>query len=231
MKKILCTIILFNLLVLSACSSSKVENTTSAKYTKQTIDQSVKYGNAKGEVYYQRIQLKGESESFQKINKDIQKDCDKFLNSRLAKDIKEFTKNYPKEKNTYHWRAKSSVTYNQKSIISIMVQTEWWEGGVSNTDRYGLNYSLKTGKKLRVDEVCDKPIMKVLYNSIKNRVKKQQEDEGALKEIKKKKVEKLNYYINNDGYVIVTFGPYEIGAGGWYREYKVGKRDDINQKR
>ena len=223
MKKILCTIILFNLLVLSACSSSKVENTTSAKYTKQTIDQSVKYGNAKGEVYYQRIQLKGESKAFQKINKDIQKDCDKFLNSRLAKDIKEFTKNYPKEKNTYHWRAKSSVTYNQKSIISIMVQTEWWEGGVSNTDRYGLSYSLKTRKKLRVDEVCNKPIMKVLYNSIKNRVKKQQEDELALKEIKKKKVEKLNYYINNDGDVIVTFGPYEIGAGGWYREYKVGK--------
>ena len=215
-----------NILLLSACSASKVNAMSSAKYMKQKIDQSVKYGNAKGEVYYQRIQLKENNKSFQKINKSIQKDCNQFLNSRLAWEIKEFTKRYPKEKNTYHWRAKSSVKYNKKSIISIRVQTEWWEGGVSNIDRYGLNYSLKTGKKLHVNEVCrksKKTIKRTLYKSIKNRVEKQQEDERALKEIKKKKVKKLNFYIKKNGDVIVTFGPYEIGAGGWYREYKVGK--------
>ena len=226
MKKITSIILCLSLLLLSACSASNVDAMSSAKYTKQTIDQSVKYGNAKGEVYYQRIQLKGENKASNKINKAIQKDCNKLLKSRLAREIKEFTKNYPKEKNTYHWRAKSSVKYNKKSVISIRVQTEWWEGGVSNTDRYGLNYSLKTGKKLHVNEVCKKSkkrIKKILYKSIKNRVKKQQEDERALKEIKKKKVKKLNFYIKKNGNVIVTFGPYEIGAGGWYREYKVGK--------
>lgn len=212
--------------VVSVCNVSDVNALSSAQYTKQTIDRSTKYKKTKAEVYYQLVQLKGDSTAIQKINKAIRKDCSKFLDSSNTKSLKGYAK-ISKEKETYCWKAKTSVKYNKKGIISILVDTYWWAGGVSNTNRYGLNYSLKTGKKIYLHQACKKSkkaIKKKLYRAVKKRVAKQQEDQGALKVIKKKKIKKINFYIKKNGKVYATFGPYELGMGGWFREYKVGKR-------
>lgn len=199
---------------------------SSVEYTKQKIDNSAKYGKTKAEVYYQLIQLKGDTPVIQKINKAIRKDCNKFLYSSYTERIKEYAK-LSKEKETCCWEAKTAVKYNKKGIISIVVDTYWWAGGVSNTDRYGLNYSLKTGKKIYLHQACKKSkkaIKKELYRVVKKRVAKHQEDQGALKRIKKKKIKKINFYIKKNGKVYATFRPYELGVGGWFREYKVEKR-------
>lgn len=212
--------------VVSVCNVCDVSALSSAQYTKQTVDRSTEYKKTKAEVYYQLVQLKGDSTAIQKINKAIRKDCIKFLDSSNTKSLKGYAK-ISKEKETYCWKAKASVKYNKKGIISILVDTYWWAGGVSNTNRYGLNYSLKTGKKIYLHQACKKSkkaTKKKLYRAVKKRVAKQQEDQGALKVIKKKKIKKINFYIKKNGKVYATFGPYELGMGGWFREYKVGRR-------
>ena len=213
----------------SMVSAGFVENINAmptAKYTKQTISKSEKYGKTKAQIYYQKIQLKGKTKAIKKINKAIQKDCSNFLNSDNTNSLKDCAK-YSSEKATYYWRAKSSVKYNKKGIISVRVKTEWWAGGVSNTDMYGFNYYLKTGKKMYINKACRKSkknTKKSIYNSVKKKVDIQKEDQGALKVIKKKKIKDFKFYIKKNGTVMATFGAYELGAGGWYREYKVGKR-------
>lgn len=199
---------------------------SSVEYTKQKNDNSAKYGKTKAEVYYQLIQLKGDTPVIQKINKAIRKDCNKFLYSSYTKRIKEYA-NLSKEKETYCWEAKTAVKYNKKGIISIVVDTYWWAGGVSNTDRYGLNYSLKTGKKIYLHQACKKSkktTKKKIFKALKKKGYTKFLSKYDKKRLKKKKIKKYNFYIRKNGKIITTFGPYEIDQGGHFAEFKVGKR-------
>lgn len=199
---------------------------SSVKYTKQTIDISEKYGKTKAEVYYQTIRLDGDSPIIKRINKAIQKDCNNFLYSSYTKNLKGYAES-SKEKETYYWTAKSSVKYNKKGIVSIVIDTYWWAGGVSNTDRYGLNYSLKTGKRIYLHQACKKSkkaTKKKAYKILKKKGFTKFFANSTKKSIKKKKIKKYNYYIRKNGKIIVTFGPYEIDQGGHFEEFKIGKR-------
>lgn len=212
--------------VVSVCNVSDVNALSSAQYTKQTVDRSTKYKKTKAEVYYQLVQLKGDSSSIQKINNAIKKDCNKFLDSSNTKSLKGYAK-ISKEKETYCWKAKASVKYNKKGIISILVDTYWWAGGVSNTNRYGLNYSLKTGKKIYIHQACKKSkkaTKKKIFKALKKKGYTKFLSKYAKKKLKKKKVKKYNFYIRKNGKIITTFGPYEIEQGGHFAEFKVGKR-------
>lgn len=197
-----------------------------AKYTKQTIDKSTTFGKVKVEEYYKLIQLKGDTPAIQKINKALRKDCNKFLKSSYVEDIK----NYAKEINfddECHLTACSYVKYNKKGIISIKVESSGWLGRVGVTDEYGLNYSLKTGKRIYLHKACrksKKATKKALIKVIKKQKDFGTQKKYALKRVKKMKVKKIDFYIKKNGKVMVIFDQYEIGNFAYTQEFKVGKR-------
>ena len=97
-----------------------------------------------------------------KINKAIQKDCKTFLKgSDSLVSYAKMDKKTKKYADTYVNTAVSKVSYNNKGIISIVVSTEWYAGGVGNEDTYGMTFDLKTGKKITLDKVCADKTSKV----------------------------------------------------------------------
>ena len=210
----------------SVCLVRDVSALSRAKYTKQTIDKSTTFGKVKVEEYYELIQLKGDTPAIQKINKALRKDCNKFLKSSYVEYIKDYSKeiNYDDE---CYWTASSYVKYNKKGIISIKVESGGWLGRVGITDEYGLNYSLKTGKRIYLHQACRKSKKTTKKTLIK--VIKKQKDFGtqkkyALKRVKKMKVKKIDFYIKKNGKVMAIFDQYEIGNFAYTQEFKVGKR-------
>ena len=200
-------------------------------YTKKTIDKTEQFGKVKAVVKYELIQLKGSSPEIKKINKALKKDYKKFMKSDSVEDLKESAKqasDHVSEKTSFYYQSSASVMYNKKGIVSVMVSVYWYAGGVSNTVRYGLNYNVKTGKKLKVNEACGKSIKKIKEKLCKSIKKEFDSDDTAyaeaVKNIKAKKSGQFDFYIKKKGTVMVTFEPYELGYGGWFREYKVGKR-------
>ena len=49
--------------------------------------------------------------------------------------------------------AEPEITKNSNGILSIKMQTDWFAGGVYNTNFYGLNYNLKAGTTLSLMDV------------------------------------------------------------------------------
>lgn len=189
-----------------------------AKFTiKKVVAVDQKYGNTKVESYYKNVVLKGKSKAIKKINKAIQKDCTKFIKSQSVKDLVNYAKDSSYDECTYKYTASSKITYNQNGIISIKVYTIWYAGGVTNTDKYGMTFSLKTGKKLYLNQVCaDKP--EKIAAKLRTKILKE-DPQPDLRKVTKNNVKKMDFYLKPKNKVIVCFGPYELGSGGWYRAY------------
>lgn len=216
-------------LFLCCFGKTEVQAASKAKYSYKKVDASKSYdsGRVKVTVYYKKPVLKGKSSAIKKINKAITKDCNDLVYSETAKNLYEYAQidaeeDYMKdEKLQYYYYANTKVTYNKNGIISIKVKTYWYAGGVSNTDVYGLNYSLKTGKKLYLTNVCSGS-----KSSIKKSVlKKIKKDPDAAyiywDKLNSYNVKKMNFYIKPGKKAVVCFGPYEICYGGWYRTYTI----------
>ena len=216
-------------LVLGAFGKSDVQAASKAKFNYKKIDKSKSFdsGRVKGVVYYKKVVLKGNSKAIKKINKAIKKDCNKFLNSASAKSLISYAKEavnndyYKNDKIKYYYYAIPKVSYNKKGIISIRVKTFWFAGGVSNTSVYGLNYSLKTGKKLNLTNVCEgtpKQIKQTVLNKIG------QDNEAASMDwalLNSYKVKKMAFFLKPEKKAVVCFQPYEISYGGWYRTFTI----------
>lgn len=205
------------------------EAASKAKYTYQKVDKSKSYdsGRVKAKVYYKKAVLKGKSSAVKKINKAITKDCNIFIKSQSAKYIKEYAKScaesgYLKdEKIEYCYYADSKVTYNKNGVISIKVKTYWYAGGVVNTDVYGLNYSLKTGNKLKLTNVCSGSKSSI-KNAVLKKVKKDKEaDMMDWDTLNAYNVKRMNFFLKPGKKAVVCFGPYEICYGGWYRTFTI----------
>ncbi|MDD6644827.1 MAG: DUF4163 domain-containing protein [Oscillospiraceae bacterium] len=201
---------------LSASAKSK---TKKAKYSIVKIDKSKKFDSGvTAEVYYNKVQLKGKSKAIKKINKAIEKDYKSF--SKKINDIYNYAECTNMEA-TYYLTAKSKVTYNKNNIISIRITTYWFAGGVSNTDRYGLTFNTKTGKKLGIKSVCNYST-KNLRKTVQNKLKKKYgnelwEDHISNYKEETKNVSKYKFYLNPGKKCVVCFIPYSVGYGGWYR--------------
>ncbi|MCR5738014.1 MAG: DUF4163 domain-containing protein [Eubacterium sp.] len=219
------------LVVLTLSCGMAMTESVSAKvgYTKKAINKNEQFGTIKAEVGYQLVQLKGDSPAIKKINKALKKDYKKFMKGSNAKEVKSYaeeTSKVSKEEDTYYWNETSSVKYNKNGVISIVISTQWYAGGVSNVDLYGLNFDVETGKKLYVNQVCGKStkyIKNKLYKALKKSFEADADYEKVVDTVKNKRTKKIRFYIKKNGKVMVSFEPYELLYGGWYREFKVGK--------
>lgn len=212
---ILCLLLVCCMPTMNVNAASKAKTTT-----KKVTSINKKYGKIKVESYYKKVVLKGTSKAVKAINKEIQKDCTEFLKGgELLVDYAEQDSAYCQTSVTYSNTAVSKVTYNKNGIISIKVTTEWYAGGSSNTNEYGMTFNLKTGKKLSLNQVIEKKPAKVA-STLKKKILKEDPTLDTSK-VTKANVKNMDFYLKPGNKAVVCFGPYELGWGGWVRTYTV----------
>ena len=121
-------------------------------YTYETIDKSdVVTGSASTITVnwkYKKAVINGDSEAANKINAYIGDKCDAFFEFPSGCfEMAEYDVEDRSWDDTYEDTVTQQVLYNGK-IISIKQTTNWYAGGVGNTDIEGLNFNASTGKRI-----------------------------------------------------------------------------------
>lgn len=200
----------------SAKQSDMKTDSGSAKVSFVKIDKSRKFQKGKLVMYYQKPVLSGNGEAVKKINKAIEQDANEllkktdFMYSFMDELDQNQEVNYGYE---YRYHTKSEVKYNQKGMISFRMKNDWYIGGVYDQTVYGLNYNVKSGKKLKLTEVCNCGEKK-----LKEKVRKQLKNgnykltDSFWKEFEKDsyKISNMDFYIISDDKVAVCFAPYQF---------------------
>lgn len=216
------------LLITLLLCGTRAEAASSAKYTYKKVSAAKTYSgavNCKANVYFKKPVLSGKGKAIKKINQAIEKECQDFLQSESVKSLYESAQSYANEPfygnddMEMHYYATCKVTYNRKNVISIRIKTNWFAGGVSNTDVYGMTFSLKTGKKLTLKDVC-KGSSSSIKKSIRSAIRKKDSEVDPYV-INSYSVKKIDFYLKKNKKAVVCFGPYEISYGGWYRTYTI----------
>ena len=168
--------------------------------------------------YYKRVVLSGSSSAAKSINKQLKKYSDKFMAepSGAVEYAKDDCK-YHTYNETYNDYVTQKVSYLSDDIISIVTTYNWYAGGVSNVDTYGYTFDLKTGKEItKLTSVTKTASLSKIKSTLTKKIEAQQYDPSDLKDMK---ATDFHFYINSKGKVIVCFGPYELGYGGWTKKY------------
>lgn len=168
--------------------------------------------------YYKRVVLSGSSAAIKSINKQLKKYSDTFMSKVSgAFEYAEDDCNYRTENDTYNDYVTQKVSYLSKDIVSIVTTYNWYAGGVSNVDTYGYTFDLKTGKEIKkLTSVTKTTSLSKIKSTLTKKIKEQQYDPSELDNMK---ATDFCFYINSKGKVIVCFGPYELGYGGWTKKY------------
>ena len=172
----------------------------------------------KVEHYYKRVVLNGSSKAIKSINKQLKAYSDQFMKQKSA--AFDYAANDCKISNcdtTYVDFVKQKVSFRSDKIVCIYTKSEWWAGGVSNTDEYGYTFNLKTGKLIKkITSVTKTSSLSKIKAKLKKSIKADQYDASELDEMG---AADFRYYINSKGNVVVCFAPYELGYGGWCKKY------------
>ncbi|MCR5684507.1 MAG: DUF4163 domain-containing protein [Lachnospiraceae bacterium] len=176
------------------------------------------------QCYYQMLQLPGKDKASKKINKILKNlakgfDPDSVLS--IAEMDAENRELGADEVEIYSDYSISSVTYNDGRYLSNLIYRYWYAGGVSNIFNDGYTFDLKTGKRAKITDVTGWSL-----KDIKDRIIANIEADGEFSEedpykevVNGKKAADFNFYLLPGRQCVVTFAPYELGWGGWYREY------------
>jgi hypothetical protein len=201
-----------------SAASTKVETTS-----KKVVLLNKKYGKIKAKCYYEKIYLKGDTDAINKINETLKQtyaDMEKSKQSGKASLI-EYAKgdangDYAA---TYVDTTTAKVSYNAKGIICIQFSEEWFAGGVSNPNTWGITFNIKTGEQLSLDQVCNSTPKKIAA-TLRKKIKKD-DSYASVENVTAAKVPEMNYYLTSGNKAVVCFGPYELGYGGWVRTYTI----------
>ena len=168
--------------------------------------------------YYQRVVLSGSSNAIKSINKQLKKYSDEFMAEPSgAVEYAEEDCKYRTYDETYNDYVTQKVSYLSNDIISIVTTYNWYAGGVSNVNTYGYTFDLKTGKEItKLTSVTKTASLSKIKSTLTKRIEAQQYSASDLKDMK---ATDFHFYINSKGKVIVCFGPYELGYGGWTKKY------------
>ena len=168
--------------------------------------------------YYKRVVLSGSSSAVKSINKQIKKYSDEFMAEPSgAVEYAEDDCKYRTYDETYNDYVTQKVSYLSNDIISIVTTYNWYAGGVSNVNTYGYTFDLKTGKEItKLTSVTKSASLSKIKSTLTKRIEAKQYSASDLKDMK---ATDFHFYINSKGKVIVCFGPYELGYGGWTKKY------------
>lgn len=124
-----------------------------------------------------------------------------------------------------------AISRNDGQYLCVLNQYVWYAGGVMNTAVYGDVFDSATGKKLTVADLYPDKTPDEVKTMLLDICRKELEanpdeyDVGAIDVIAEYNVEEYNFYMY-DGKIVLCFGPYEIGYGGWYREMQIGTYEE-----
>ena len=170
--------------------------------------------------YYKRVVLSGSSSAVKAINKQLEKYSDEFMAepSGAVEYAKEDCK-YRTYDETYNDYVTQKVSYLSDDIISIVTTYNWYAGGVGNTNTYGYTFDLKTGKEIKkLTSVTKTTSLSKIKSTLTKKIEADPNNYDAS-DLKDMKATDFHFYINSKGKVIVCFGPYELGYGGWTKKY------------
>ena len=192
-------------------------------YSYKMIDQSEKYTGKRTitvKKYAKYVELEGDTAAIKRINKAEETSAAKSMKN--LSDIKVVAKEASKadfsENETFYDCVDAKVTWHSKNIISVHTTWNWYAGGVSNVFESGHNYDLTTGKRLKLTDVTKEKSPEKIRAALKKKII--DDDQGySTSELDEADISKLEFYINKKGGVVVCFGPYELGFGGWSKMY------------
>lgn len=168
-------------------------------------------------AYYDRLQVE-----YSPLNSAVLENLDQAL--AYSDDMSEFP---------YEDYTACAVSRNDGEYFCVMNQYVWYAGGVMNSGMMGDVFDSATGKKLTVvdlyPDMSEEEVKEMLLGICEQEINKnpdeyfQESDFGysSMEIISQYNVEELNFYMY-DGKIVLSFGPYEIGYGGWYREIEIG---------
>lgn len=178
-------------------------------------------GVVRGIVSFQYPQFIGNSSYIEKINKQIKEKSNKFLSSENAEMLKDCVQaaiennRFYDDSEQYFWKTSCEVSYNKNNIVSFHMTENWYAGGVGNQFEYGLNYNIKTGKKLKINNVISGNSKEKILKSAK---KYCNSDNNAYDIIKN--TESYKFYFTK-GKVYICYGSYELEHGNTIDKFSV----------
>lgn len=204
----------------------------------ETIDGSRRddEGNLLASIYMQYPVVKGDTDAVDAINayydrmqveySPLNSAVLEYLDQALAHgdDMSEFP---------YEDYTACAVSRNDGEYFCVINQYVWYAGGVMNTGVMGDVFDSATGKKLTVvdlyPDMSEEEVKEKLLDICQQRIDENPDEYfaesdygfGAMDIIAQYNVEEYNFYMY-DGKIVLSFGPYEIGPGGWYREIEIG---------
>ena len=172
--------------------------------------------------YYRYVQLKGNTQAIRKFNKTTKNAAVKTMKQESG--AIEYAQNdcnssYSGDE-TYEDYCNEKVTYYTGNIISVYYIAEWYAGGVGNTFESGATYDIKNGKYLNLLDVTKEKSEAKIKETLKKKIEAENRGYDSS-EVDSKDISEFEFYINKKGNVIVCFGPYELGYGGWSKTYKL----------
>lgn len=207
-----------------------VETQAAGGYHYQTMDRSKVFSDEctiKLDRHFTYVVLEGKTPAIRSINKTLADSAGKEMNltSNAEASAIADSKNEYRRSETYCDYYNEEVTYQSKNVVSIKESWYWYAGGVSNTFEGGRVFDLKTGKEIKDITRCTKEKSLAKIKAIlKNKINSGKEGYNASG-LNKMKATDFEFYIGKRGNVVVCFGPYELGYGGWTKKYTLpGKR-------
>ena len=204
----------------------------------ETIDGSRRddEGNLLASIYMQYPVVKGDTDAVDAINAYYDRLQVEYspLNSAVLEDLDQaLAYNDDMSEFPYEDYTACAVSRNDGEYFCVMNQYVWYAGGVMNSGMMGDVFDSATGKKLTVvdlyPDMSEEEVKEMLLGICEQEINKnpdeyfQESDFGysSMEIISQYNVEELNFYMY-DGKIVLSFGPYEIGYGGWYREIEIG---------
>lgn len=240
MKKFNAAIVLsmiFVVMMMGLCGCGKTQDDSagadvsavpsSFEYTIERMDKSLgsEVSNVKLTQYYDLVVVSGGDERVcSNLNGGIKEGYTNFLEGLsdtegYFNDLVQSSQNGGGEVE-YINTVESAVTADDEKIFSIKYKTEWFMGGVYNSDTYGDVFSKETGTRLSLDRylgVDARTAKTYVLQTVAGALRAEPERymEEAYDTVEDMPVESINYFVEG-GKIFICFRTYEItyGAGG-----------------
>ena len=199
------------------------EKYASKTYKKTIVDYSTKIvgtmSTVKVKTYYELLQLPGKTKAVKKINKTLKNLSKNYNPEDILSVALELSNDYDSFMGELCDYTNSNVVYNDGKYMSVVLEREWWAGGVSNSFYTGYTFDLSTGKRASITKITGKSLKEIKERIIANICANGEEIDFTAETINALKESDFRFYINSDDQCVVTFEPYEVTYGGWFREY------------
>ena len=215
-------------LAFSSVSFAAEANTKVSASTKK-INKTRKYAYGEITNYVKYVKLSGSSKTIKKINKTLKNEAKQYLWSESHMDQLEDLYGSQFERQSDYPPVVSQTTvekvgFNKGNVISVSLTTEAVENTMSGNSAYGLNYNLKTGKKLKLSDVLPEkydPTTKAGYKRLRKyiytKVKKDMSENAAewfSAWCTQKYLKDTAFYITKSGRIVLCFNNMVFGGNG-----------------